>query len=143
MRFYFNLVNGSEVILDKGGVEVPSQEEARVEAVKAIRELREEDATTDWGAWTLEIADRSGRVFFSLPLGSSERPLRGRPPRVRVVAHRPTWSGYALWWTGHLADAEVLGDRGNAQQSWVDARERHAPRIRRSPSACQKRTRDA
>jgi len=81
MRFYFNLVDGSEVILDKSGVEVPSQEEARVEAVKAIRELREEDATTDWDAWTLEIADGSGRVFFSLPLESLERPLRGRPPQ--------------------------------------------------------------
>jgi len=68
MRFYFNLVDGREVILDETGVEVPSQEEARAEGLNAIRELREEDEGMDWGAWCLSIADGSGRVFFSLPL---------------------------------------------------------------------------
>jgi len=69
MRLYFNLVDGSEVILDESGVEVSRQEEARVEALNAIRELREGGATIDWGAWSLKITDAGGRVLYSLPLG--------------------------------------------------------------------------
>ena len=35
MRCYFNLVDGSEVILDRTGIEVSGPEEARTEALHA------------------------------------------------------------------------------------------------------------
>lgn len=72
MRCYFNLVNGHEKIIDQDGIEVRDIEQARVQALKAIDELREEDgaAMSDWNDWNLEVTDASGTVFFSISLGA-------------------------------------------------------------------------
>ena len=72
MRCYFNLVNGHEKIMDQDGIEVRDIEQARVQALKAIDELREEDgaAMSDWNDWSLEVTDASGTVFFSISLGA-------------------------------------------------------------------------
>jgi len=73
MRCYFNLVNGSEKIVDRDGIEVRDIEQARVQAMNAVEELREEDesAATDWANWSLEVTDSAGNVLFSINLGSS------------------------------------------------------------------------
>ena len=70
MRLYFHLVSAHEVIRDREGVEVADLYEARAQAVRAIRELRQEDASAarDWSGWTLTVADESGAVVFSLDL---------------------------------------------------------------------------
>jgi hypothetical protein len=72
MRCYFNLVNGHEKIIDQDGIEVRDIEQARVQALKAIDELREEDGASmgDWHDWSLEVTDASGTVFFSINLGA-------------------------------------------------------------------------
>jgi hypothetical protein len=71
MRCYFNLVNGSEKIIDQDGIEVKNIEQARVQALKAIEELREEEdaSESEWANWSLEVTDSSGTVFFSINLG--------------------------------------------------------------------------
>jgi hypothetical protein len=71
MRVYFHLKNGAETIRDLDGVEVSDLEEARVQAGRAIEELRQEDplAAEDWSGWRLDAADESGRLLFSLELG--------------------------------------------------------------------------
>lgn len=73
MRCYFNLVNGSEKIIDHDGIEVRDIAQARLQAMNAIDELREEDlsASGDWANWSLEVTDSSGNVLFSINLGSS------------------------------------------------------------------------
>ncbi|WP_442000444.1 DUF6894 family protein [Microvirga sp. 2TAF3] len=70
MRCYFNLVDGYEKILDQDGIEVLDLEQARVQALKAIEELLEEDdaAAEDWRNWVLEVTDGSGTILFSIPL---------------------------------------------------------------------------
>ncbi len=71
MRCYFNLVSDHDVILDDTGVEVPDLETAKVEAAKAIRELRQELSGTkeDWLGWRLEIVCSSGDVLHRVDLG--------------------------------------------------------------------------
>lgn len=70
MRCYFNLVDGYEKILDQDGIEVTDLEQARIQAMRAIEELLEEDdaLAEDWGNWTLEVTDEAGAILFSIPL---------------------------------------------------------------------------
>ncbi|MBZ6078368.1 DUF6894 family protein [Microvirga puerhi] len=70
MRCYFNLVDGHARILDHDGIEVLDLDQARVQALKAIEELLEEDGemADDWRNWTLEVTNESGTILFSIPL---------------------------------------------------------------------------
>jgi hypothetical protein len=70
MRCFFHLVNCRETILDDIGVEVSDLEMAKVEARKAIAELRQEDAGTseDWSGWRLDIVCPEGHLLHSLDL---------------------------------------------------------------------------
>jgi len=71
MRCYFNLVNGSEKITDQDGIEVRDIEQARIQALKAIDELRDEDdsASNEWANWSLEVTDAFGNILFTINLG--------------------------------------------------------------------------
>ncbi|MBF9234412.1 DUF6894 family protein [Microvirga alba] len=73
MRCYFNLVNGTDMIVDQDGIEVRDIEQARSQAWKAIEELRAEDSASasEWKDWRLEVTDASGTIFFSINLGGS------------------------------------------------------------------------
>ena len=73
MKCYFNLVNGSERIMDQEGLEVKGLEQAWAQALKALEELREEDGGDegDWNNWSLEVTDISGSVLFAINLGGS------------------------------------------------------------------------
>lgn len=70
MRCFFNLVNSTERIVDHQGIEVRNIEQAWVQALRAIDELREEDETDpdDWARWSLEVTDRSGALLFAIRL---------------------------------------------------------------------------
>ena len=70
MRCYFNLVNGTEEIIDDDGIEVSGIDQARTQAMKAIAELRHEDNTvaSEWKNWRLEVSDDEGEVLFSISL---------------------------------------------------------------------------
>jgi hypothetical protein len=70
MRCYFNLVHGTEEILDDDGIEVSGIEQARAQALKAIAELRQEDndLASEWKNWHLEVTDSEGNMLFSLSL---------------------------------------------------------------------------
>ncbi|MGA0595186.1 DUF6894 family protein [Enterovirga sp. CN4-39] len=72
MRCYFHLYGNGEEILDEGGVEVASADEARAEALKAVAELRGEDASVqaDWNGWYLQIVAEGGQVLSTVPLNS-------------------------------------------------------------------------
>jgi hypothetical protein len=70
MRCYFNLVDGYQKILDHDGIEVFDLDQARMQALKAIAELLEEDeeAQDDWRNWTLEVTNDRGAILFTIPL---------------------------------------------------------------------------
>jgi hypothetical protein len=73
MRYYFNLVNDTERIVDGDGVEAKDLDQAWAQALKAIEELREEDGAEvgDWSDWHLEVTDAFGTIVFSIKLNSS------------------------------------------------------------------------
>ncbi len=68
MRLYFHLQKGTEIIRDEEGVEVSNVKAGKAEALRALREMRNEaDAELqDWTGWKLAVADDSGAVLFSL-----------------------------------------------------------------------------
>jgi hypothetical protein len=70
MRCYFHLVSSFEEILDSEGIEVSDLEDAKVQALSAIYELRRDyaGAIEDWGSWRLNIVDGDGRLLHSIPL---------------------------------------------------------------------------
>jgi uncharacterized protein DUF6894 len=70
-RYYFHLTDGHVFIPDEVGIHVADLEEARAQAIKAIRELRREgfEANTDWSDWRIEVTDARGAVAFTIDLG--------------------------------------------------------------------------
>jgi hypothetical protein len=70
MRYFFHLVGAYDTLLDEEGVEVADMDELRVQAEKAVEELRSEDpsAARDWKGWRLEVADTSGAVLLTINL---------------------------------------------------------------------------
>jgi hypothetical protein len=73
MRYFFHLVNASEIIRDEEGLELPDSEEARSAALSEIDELRREDSVTveEWRGWQLNVVDDSGTLVFSIALDST------------------------------------------------------------------------
>jgi hypothetical protein len=72
MRCYFNLVHATGRIPDTEGVEVTDVGVARAEAVRALRELIDENSATPrhWAGWRLEVTDAADDVLFAIDLGS-------------------------------------------------------------------------
>ena len=72
MRLYFHLQDGTEVIRDEEGINVPDVAVAQAEALETIQELRGERDTgpQDWVGWKLAVADGSGAPLFSLDVGA-------------------------------------------------------------------------
>ena len=70
MRVHFHLLSGHEIIRDLEGVDVAGLKKARVQAIRAVQELAQEDelAAQSWSGWTLSVADDRGAVLFSLDL---------------------------------------------------------------------------
>jgi hypothetical protein len=73
MRCFFHLVSDYETILDDTGIEVPNLETAKLEAYKAIRELRQEmvGAGEDWKGWRLEIVCAEEGLLYTIDLDIS------------------------------------------------------------------------
>ena len=69
-RYYFHLVDGNDVILDEGGVEVADLEIARAEVIKAIVQFRREcpDTAIEWVGWRIEVADAAGSIVLVIDL---------------------------------------------------------------------------
>ena len=80
MRIYFHLKNSHQVMLDPKGVEVAGPQEAQVQTLLAIEELRqEEEGAPFWSGWTLFAVTDAGDRLFTLDLddvwtGASQAP---------------------------------------------------------------------
>ncbi len=72
MRYYFHLVSGRDEIPDDTGLELLNFEAVEVQALNAIRELRQEGgmAPEDWADWRMDIVGPEGRLLQSIPLAA-------------------------------------------------------------------------
>ncbi|HEX2136564.1 MAG TPA: hypothetical protein VHG30_11775 [Microvirga sp.] len=64
-RFFFNIRDGYDLDEDDEGIELPSIEAARAEALATVEELRGE--LGDPGDIELEITDETGRRLMTVP----------------------------------------------------------------------------
>jgi hypothetical protein len=73
MRCFFHLVNDYEEIVDNSGIEVHDLENAKVQALLAITELRHEIGAEieDWSGWRLDIVCPQGTLLHSMPLNNT------------------------------------------------------------------------
>ncbi|HEV2565496.1 MAG TPA: hypothetical protein VGU19_10470 [Microvirga sp.] len=73
MRCFFHLVNDYEEIVDNSGIEVHDLENAKVQALLAITELRHEIGAEieDWSGWRLDIVCPQGTLLYSMLLNNT------------------------------------------------------------------------
>jgi hypothetical protein len=73
MRCFFHLVNDHEEIVDNTGIEVQDLESAKVQALLAITELRQEIGADieDWSGWRLDIFCPRGTLLHSMLLNNT------------------------------------------------------------------------
>lgn len=73
MRCFFHLVSDHDEILDSTGIEVHDLESAKVQALLAITELRQEGGAeiVDWSGWRLEILGPQGTLLHSVLLNGT------------------------------------------------------------------------
>ncbi|MCJ2142769.1 DUF6894 family protein [Methylobacterium sp. E-066] len=68
-RFYFDIENGEEILLDEEGVEASSLEEAMNEARSVIEEMAAEVTGDNPGdLWTLVVRASDGSLVGRLPI---------------------------------------------------------------------------
>jgi hypothetical protein len=80
LKYFFNLVSDGEVIPDEEGINVSYLDDALMQAVQAVEELRHEDLVSagEWQGWWLEVTDDAGQIVLSVSLdhaNSEQRPL--------------------------------------------------------------------
>ena len=67
-HYYCHLTAGPMTEMDTRGIDLASDEAARVEVSAAVEELRKEFSGDDWTGWTLHLVDAFGRCVLDLPL---------------------------------------------------------------------------
>jgi len=67
-QYYIHLTDGAATEIDAHGIDLASDEAARVKVSAAVEELREEFSGDDWTGWTLHLVDAFGRCVLDLPL---------------------------------------------------------------------------
>jgi hypothetical protein len=69
-RYYFHLVDSYDLIPDEVGIEIADLAQARLEALEAVHEFRQECAPTAFppGDWRIEVTDAFGAVAFRIEL---------------------------------------------------------------------------
>lgn len=92
MRCYFHVVSPHESIFDEAGIEVTDLQAAEAEALRAIKDIREEDGEADevWQGWQLQVADGSGHVLLCLPLDE--------PPQKWSLARSGEQAAFRSFW---------------------------------------------
>jgi hypothetical protein len=70
-RYYLNLLDGRERIIDEDGVELETNQSPVEHVLRLLEELRTEerpDVVDGWGGWSLEIVDGHGRRLLVVAL---------------------------------------------------------------------------
>lgn len=74
-RFFFNVAD-HDLVTDSEGVELPSRDAVKEEAVEEMRELLADGARQGLhrSAWTLIVKDEEGKTVMHLPFKSALKP---------------------------------------------------------------------
>ena len=70
-RFYVHIKHGADLIRDEEGIDLPTPEHARAEALQAARELCVDainSGAATWGADAFVIADERGKQLTLVPV---------------------------------------------------------------------------
>jgi hypothetical protein len=71
MKYYFDLANHTERIVDEDGIEAFNVADVRVQAAMAVAEIQSEepDGLDQWAGWRLEVLDSAGLLILAIDLG--------------------------------------------------------------------------
>jgi hypothetical protein len=85
-RYYFHSRTGAEYVPDERGIEFPDLNEAREEALRAIREMIGEAVAHSEGPATFEIANEAGEVLATV---TPSEALADNPELAADLLKRP------------------------------------------------------
>jgi hypothetical protein len=71
--YYFRLTNGTQVLDNHEGVDLPGDAAARTDAVALARNLAHGEAMPgwDWSGWFVSIVDAQGRKVDEVPIADA------------------------------------------------------------------------
>jgi len=71
MKYYFDLANHTERIVDEDGIEACSVADLRIQTAMAVAEIQREepDGLDQWAGWRLEVLDAAGQLVLVIDLG--------------------------------------------------------------------------
>ena len=68
MRIFFDLIDKTDAIRDKDGLEVEDTSEIRQAIAREVAELMREFSAEERRGWQLKVKDEAGDVLFTIPL---------------------------------------------------------------------------
>jgi hypothetical protein len=85
-RYFYHIVDG-KALVDLEGTEVGNLADARAQAIDTAGRMLSEMDGQFWGdgrAWTMSVADETGRVVFTLKFSADDHGVHSEPTRTRV-----------------------------------------------------------
>jgi hypothetical protein len=70
-RYYFHLTDGTDVLDDPDGLELPGDAAALEEAVLVAADVKTRFRPRDWTGWVVRILDDKGRQVDRIPVIAS------------------------------------------------------------------------
>jgi hypothetical protein len=72
-RYYFHLTNGTQVLNNHQGIDLPGEAAARTDAVALARDLKHGETMRgwDWAGWFVAIIDQKGRKVDEVPIADT------------------------------------------------------------------------
>jgi hypothetical protein len=67
-RYFFHLTDGTDVLDDPDGLELPGDAAARDEAVLVAADVKTRFKPRDWTGWFVQIIDDKGRQIDQIPV---------------------------------------------------------------------------
>ena len=82
MRYYFNVLDGKDIIDDEG-LELPDLDAVRREAIRASGEMIRDGGPVLWSGqdWRMVVSDQSGREVLVLCFSTTEVTTTGHLPQ--------------------------------------------------------------
>jgi hypothetical protein len=67
-RYYFHLTDGTDVLDDPDGLDLPGKAAARAEAMLVAADVKTRFKPRDWSGWFVQIVDGQGRQVDRFPV---------------------------------------------------------------------------
>lgn len=73
-RYFFHLTDGTEVLDDPDGLDLPGDAAARDEAMLVASDVKTRFKPRDWSGWFVQILDEGGRPIDRFPVIATPHP---------------------------------------------------------------------